>query len=640
MGSFFSRQAAVLLLLAMAATVRGETQSLHFQGPFGLAVNSQDVIYVAEIAGKRIAKISSSGESLGAIEQVDGYGRLKGPFDVAIGPNDWIYITDCFNHKVLVLNTAEQLQFVLGADSKSSAPGAFSEPHFVTVNAQGEIFVADTFNARIQKFSPAGKLLHTWGQVGSGPGEFLFSGYVGRLDVDNLGHVYVREFDGGRIQKYTEDGQYLATFSERGTKPGQLDEGYGLSVISGKLYCADTFESRIQIFSLEGQLLDVWDPGEGNSGSHFNHPVDIAATRAGNLIVSDWKNNRVLKLSPEGKFLASWGQSTEQLLAYQPPAAHRPPQRRPLRFGIYGSCDNKTVEACHRAGIDLIYHAASNRDGEWGFSGSVELAKSLGIEIHPSIAMQVFGQDTMHFINAHSELTLWKKDASHPMKTILSWAQPAARSYRADHLVEQAAKTRVRGIMLDYIRYLGTEYGYDPLAIDAFSQKFGIDPKTLPQTDQRWMQFRADYVTDFIVELRHKLATQIDHPVEISVYLSGDDPSPEVYLQTSLQDWCTWTRMGLVDKVHVAVYSRDLEAIYQAVRRVRTAIPDRVILDCIIACYGGNLNSPKLLTQGYEVAIAAGADEVTLYRSDAIWEQNAWPTMSTVIAKYQSNSDP
>ena len=98
--------------------------------------------------------------------------------------------------------------------------------------------------------------------------------------------------------------------------------------------------------------------------------------------------------------------------------------------------------------------------------------------------------------------------------------------------------------------------------------------------------------------------------------------------------------MGIVDKVQVAVYSRDFDAIYESVRHVRESIPDRVILNCIIACYGGNLNSPELLIKGYEVAIAAGADEVTLYRSDAIWEQNAWPTMTEVIREYRSKNDP
>ena len=91
--------------------------------------------------------------------------------------------------------------------------------------------------------------------------------------------------------------------------------------------------------------------------------------------------------------------------------------------------------------------------------------------------------------------------------------------------------------------------------------------------------------------------------------------------------------MGIVDKVQVAQYTRDFDKIYHSVRAVREAIPDRVILNCIIACYGGNLNTPELLKKGYQVAIAAGADEVTLYRSDAIWEQDAWKTISEVVAE-------
>ena len=634
MNSISSRSAPVILLFSLLNSAIAGT-AIEFRGPFGVAVNSKDVIYAAEIDGKRVAKLSADGHWLGAIDHIEGYGALKGPFDVAIGPRDWIYITDCLNHKVLVLNESEEMQFVLGKDAKGSEPGAFSEPHFVTVNEKGEIFVADTFNARIQKFSAKGELIGSWGRVGTGPGEFLHNGYLARVDVDGLGHVYVREFDGGRIQKFTEDGTHVATFSQRGTERGQLDEGYGLSVIDGKLYCPDTFESRVQIFSLDGQLLEGWDPGEGGGDGQFNHPVDIARLSDGRLVLSDWKNNRLVLLSATGKFLESWGQSAKDFLAYEPPEWQPQPERRKLRFGIYGACDERTIDACHECGIDMIYYAGSNRDGDWGISGAVKKAKTLNVEIHPSIAMLVFGQESMRFINAHPELTMWKKGATEPLKTILAWSQPEARSYRANHLVDQAEKSGVQGVLLDYIRYLGTEYGYDPNAVEEFSQKHGMDPNTIPQTNRRWMQFRADYVTDFITELRHKLATNLEHHVEISVYLSGSDPANESYLKTSLQDWRTWARMGIVDKVHVAVYSRDFDAIYQSVRKVREAIPDRVILDCMIACYGGNLNSPELLRKGYEVAIAAGSDEVTLYRSDAIWEQNAWETMKDIIGEHR-----
>ena len=228
---------------------------------------------------------------------------------------------------------------------------------------------------------------------------------------------------------------------------------------------------------------------------------------------------------------------------------------------------------------------------------------------------------------------MWKKDAKKPIRTILSWAHPGARTFRADHIAAQVKAQGVQGVMLDYIRYLGTDYGYDPIIVTGFFEKYGINPLDLPQDDLRWMQYRADFVTKFIVELRHKLALTLpDRHVEISVYLSGDDPTPGIYLTGAMQDWKTWAKMGIVDKLHVAWYTRDLDQIYTAVRRVREAVPDRVKINSFIACYGGNLNTPELLRKGFEASIAAGADEVTIYRIDSIRELNLWDAIGEIVA--------
>ena len=602
-----------------------------FKGPFGVAVNSEDVVYVAEINSRRIAKFTADGQWMGAITEVDGYGAFAGPFDVTVGPGDRIHIADTFNHKVLVLDAEENLQFVLGKEPKSAEPEHFIEPHFVAVNQRGEIFVSDTFNARIQKFAPDGTFIRTWGRIGEGPGEFLLTGYLGGIACDNQGHVYVRETDGGRIQKFTEDGEYVATIGKRGVAPGELDEGYGAAIIGNILYAVDTFASRIQRFMPDGTLVDVWDPGEGNRGHHFNHPVGIARAGAGNLIVTDWKNDRVVELSPQGEFLRTWGGSMEDLLAYEAPARVPRPSDKRIDISIYGSVARRDLDAYRKYGVDAVYCSHDQQDGDWPIADGVRIANEMGIKVHTSIAMFLFGKEG-EFARAHPEYFIWKRDAAAPVNTILSWAQPAVRTYRARHLHQQAGRTGVNGIMLDYIRYLGNDYGYDPIVIDSYLRAYGVDPNTLPSDDPQWMQFRADYVTEFIVELRRRLA-DLDDPPVVSAYLSGDDPDPAVYLKSSLQDWRTWANMGIVDQLNVAHYTRDFDRIYHAVQRVRNAVPARTRINCFLACYGGNLNEPALLQKGVDVSIAAGADEVTIYRSDAIWELDLWETIGEIADK-------
>jgi DNA-binding beta-propeller fold protein YncE len=624
----------VCVLVIVSCPAALVAQGWDFKGPFGVAVNSRDIVYVAEIGNKRVSKFTTDGKWLGVIDHIEGYGALAGPFDVCIGPNDSIYITDTLGHRVLVLDAQENLRFVLGTPDKGAGPGQFAEPHFVTVNQGGEIFVADTFNARIQKFTPDGEWIKAWGAVGEGPGQFLIKGYLARIDVDNRGFVYVREFDGGRIQKYTEDGEYVATFSRRGGGDGELDEGYGLAVIDGKLFCPDTFASRVQVFSLDGELLDIWAPGEGNDGEHFNHPVGIAATASGDLIVTDWKNNRVLRLNPRGEFLDTWGVSMDSVLAWRAPEWVARPPGRPIELAVYAGIDDNTLEAAHRAGVDVIYPSLNDQYTDWDIRAQVEKAGALGIQIHPSIACLIFGQGqsgNSGVFSERPELCMWKKGAAEPMATILSWSHPGARAYRVGRIAERTRANGLDGIMLDYIRYLGTDYGYDPLAVQGFFEKFKVNPLALPQDDPRWMQYRADFVTDFIAELRHELATTVpDRHIEVSVYLSGDDPSPDAYLKQSLQDWRAWASMGIVDTLNVAWYTRDMDQIYTAVRRVREAVPDRVRINSFIACYGGNLNTPELLRKGFEASIAGGADRVTVYRGDTIRELDLWGAIEEI----------
>ena len=634
LSSVFVRLVALMLLIPVPGFAAEQPL---IDAPFGVAINSKDVIFVAELGAKRIAKFSLDGQPLGEIKEVEGYGPLMGPFAVAIGPNDRIAIADTRNHRILVLDANEKLLFAIGEGKKrGNALGDFAEPHFLTFNDKGELFVSDTFNARIQKFAPDGKFIKTWGKVGSGPGEYVHNGYLANISVDNKGYVYVREFDGGKIQKYTEDGEYVATFSRRGGGDGELDEGYGLAVIDDLLYCPDTFESRMVIFTLDGKLKDTWAPGEGNSGSHFNNPVGIAEASTGELIVTDWKNNRLLKLDKTGKFLATWGRPmVEEILKWKPPQIVKRAPRDPVRFSVYAGIDDVTIKEAKEAGVGVIYPSMEYQYRDWNIDQTVAKAMSQGVKIHPSVACLPFGQGITNsdVYEKHPDWCLWKKDATEPMKTILGWSNPEARSFRADHIVAQVKASGVTGIMLDYIRYLGTDYGYDPAAVDGFFKKYGVDPLTLPQDDQRWMQYRADFVTQFIVELRRKLATEIpDRYIEISVYLAGDDPAPDLYLKHAMQDWKTWARMGIIDELIVAWYTRDIDQIYTAVRRVREAAPDRVKINSFIACYGGNLNTPELLAKGIEASIAGGADEVTIYRGDSISELDMWPAIKAGVS--------
>ncbi len=618
-------------IMVFASAVRAENPRVMLDGPFGIACDSKDVVYVAEIQGKRISKFSPDGKPLGAIERIEGYGPLAGPFDVAIGSDGRILIADTLAHRVIVLDANEKLLFVLGSD-KSAEPGHFGQPHFVTTNSRGEIFVADTFNARIQKFSADGKLLLTFGRIGTGPGEFLGHGYVGGIScAEDL--VFVRETDGGRIDVFREDGSFVKTISRRGDKPGELDEGYGCVVIDGTIFSVNTFASRIERFDLDGKLLSVWNPGEGNGREAFNHPVDLCRTANGQLLLTDWKNSRIVRLDANGKFLGSFGGAATDWLTWQPPARRERPPGHRVVFSIYGGPDAQTIERCVKSGITRIYWSFDGQAGDWPGPEVIEQARARGVDVVPSIACNLlFNQTPYALANLEKCDRKYRAEAADPGQ--LAWSSDEVRRLRAGHIARQAERAALNGVMLDYIRYLGSEFGYEPAAVGAFRTQTGIDPLTLSSDDPRWLQFRADYVTQFIVELRRELA-RLDRPIEISVFAGTE---PNAAMQSSMQDWPTWVKMGIVDKLNPGYYTRDQSVIYENIAMLRRVCPDRTRINCFVACYGGNLNTPELLEKGIDTAIAAGADEVTIYRVDVIDELNLWDAIGR--AEQKANGKP
>jgi hypothetical protein len=116
------------------------------------------------------------------------------------------------------------------------------------VDRDGNVYVVDSADPAIVKFSPSGAVIAAWGRSGSGPGEFR--GPEG-IAVDSHGNIYIADTGNNRIQKLSPNGDPLGVTGTRGAKPGQ-----------------------------------------------FNAPTDIAVDQTGNVYVLDSGNNRVQKLAP------------------------------------------------------------------------------------------------------------------------------------------------------------------------------------------------------------------------------------------------------------------------------------------------------------------------------------------------------
>jgi sugar lactone lactonase YvrE len=106
----------------------------------------------------------------------------------------------------------------------------FNFPIGIAVDGSGNVYVADTYNNRIQKFSSSGVYLTQWGRPGQGDG--LFNQPYG-VAVDGSGNVYVADTVNHRIQKFDSIGRYIAQWGTSGTtgrEPGQFNTPSGIAV--------------------------------------------------------------------------------------------------------------------------------------------------------------------------------------------------------------------------------------------------------------------------------------------------------------------------------------------------------------------------------------------------------------------------
>ncbi len=174
-----------------------------------------------------------------------------------------------------------------------------------TIAPVSYVYVADSYNNRVQKFDLAGNYIAQWGTAGIGNGQF---GYVGDVAVAPNGNVYVTDNNqnpqNNRVQKFDSAGNYI---SQLVTPDNSVMYPANIALdSSGNVYIADMFNNRILKFNSSGTFVAQWGtPGSGNG--QFNIVSGIAVAPNGNVYVSDEQNNRVQEFTASGVYVTQWG---------------------------------------------------------------------------------------------------------------------------------------------------------------------------------------------------------------------------------------------------------------------------------------------------------------------------------------------
>lgn len=244
-----------------------------------------------------------------------GTAPLNAPRGIAFAPDGTFYVADSRNHRILHFSADGNLLEQWGSFGDGvNAPnpmGTFNEPWGIAVAPDGTVYVSDTWNHRIQRFTSSGKAIGMWGQYGQGEVPEAFWGPRG-VAVDAQGRVYVADTGNKRIVVFDSRGGYITQFGSAGLDPGQFDEPVGVAVAAdGTVYVTDTWNQRIQAFTPTTDGLTFvptlqWDVNAWFGQSLENKPL-IAISAAGHVFVADPEGYRILEFNSSGQFVRAWG---------------------------------------------------------------------------------------------------------------------------------------------------------------------------------------------------------------------------------------------------------------------------------------------------------------------------------------------
>jgi len=246
-------------------------------------------------------------------------GQFNFPRAVAVDAEGKIYVADSGNNRVQVFNAdgsflrqwGSLCKLDTGEGCEGGGQGQFSEPWGIAVGPDGSVYVSDTWNHRIQKFDNQGKFITMWGRFDSTNGELgtpnVFYG-PRALVVGQDGNLYVMDTGNKRVQVFTPDGTFVAQYGGGGVTEGRFDEPVGLAQdAAGNWYVADTWNQRIQKFDQNFSYVAQWPVDGWNSQSVVNKPALAVDGTRGIIYAVDPENYRVLAFNTDGSFRSTFG---------------------------------------------------------------------------------------------------------------------------------------------------------------------------------------------------------------------------------------------------------------------------------------------------------------------------------------------
>jgi len=252
-------------------------------GPYGIAIDSKGLVYVADQKVGAIFIFNTETRDTTLIR--NGYeahfGWING---LAIDDSDRLFVSDGKMHRVLILNPKHEVEGQISEGLVDPVGLAIDNENrflYVVDEQQDQVIVYDADTLKLlRRIGTAGKK-HTL----TTPGDF---GGASNVALDADGNVYVTDTMNNRVEIFDADGKFIGEFGKNGDGPGYFARPKGIAVdCDGHIWVADQYQDRVQVFNREGQLLTYIGDGHGHYPGQFDALVGIAIDKQNRVFTTE-----------------------------------------------------------------------------------------------------------------------------------------------------------------------------------------------------------------------------------------------------------------------------------------------------------------------------------------------------------------